>query len=155
SEFVVRLPLSSAESKVLSAESKLLGARHSALGTQKRVLVVDDNADAAHSLAAVLRHWGHDVRVCHDGPSALAAAGAQVPDVVLRDVGLPVMDGYELARRLRAGPATAGAVLVALTGYGRDEDRQRTHAAGCDFHLVKPVDPDEVRQLLAQVPGRA
>jgi CheY-like chemotaxis protein len=97
----------------------------------RRVLVVDDNRDGAHSLAVVLHLWGHEVQVTHDAPAALVAVRAEAPEVVLLDVGLPVMDGCELAQRLRAEPATAQAVLVALTGYGRDEDRQRTRTAGC------------------------
>jgi CheY-like chemotaxis protein/two-component sensor histidine kinase len=158
SEFVVRLPLlklgvaSRERDRPDLDETPPVGSTAAPSG-QRQVLVVDDNVDAAHSLASVLRHWGHVVRVSYDGPSALIAARAEPPDVVLLDVGLPGMDGCELARRLRAEPSTTKAILVALTGYGRDEDRQQTRDAGCDRHLVKPVEPDELRTLLASVPA--
>lgn len=106
----------------------------------KRVLVVDDNADAAQSLAMLLGLQGHETRVALSGREALAAVEAFRPDVALLDLGLPVLDGYQLAARLRAQPQLRGLRLVALTGYGRSEDRQRTRAAGFDDHLVKPVD---------------
>jgi PAS domain S-box-containing protein len=121
----------------------------------RRVLVVDDNADAADSLAVLLRLLGHDVRVTHDGPRALAAAADGWPELVLLDIGMPGMDGYEVARRLRADPATAGAVLAALTGWGQEEDRRRSKEAGFDHHLVKPADLDMLQRLLAGLPARA
>ncbi|HEX8200300.1 MAG TPA: ATP-binding protein, partial [Isosphaeraceae bacterium] len=113
----------------------------------RRVLVVDDQVDAARSLARLLKGWGHEVHVAHDGPSALDAVEAQGPEVVLLDVGLPGMDGHEVARRLRGRPGD-GLRLVALTGYGQEEDRLRSQAAGFDDHLVKPVDPDDLKVLL-------
>ncbi|MGH7818834.1 MAG: response regulator [Candidatus Binatia bacterium] len=113
-----------------------------------RILVVDDNVDAAESLACLLGLLGHDVRVAHDGPSALAAAAGRSPDVVFLDLGLPGMDGYEVARRLRSEPRFASTVLVALTGYGQDEDRRRSEEAGFDHHLVKPVEPQAIESLL-------
>jgi CheY-like chemotaxis protein len=116
----------------------------------RRVLVVDDNLDAAESLAMLLKVEGHETRTAHDGPSALEAAEAFRPEVVFLDIGLPRMDGYEVARRLRAQPSSAGMVLVALTGYGQEEDRRRTEEAGFDAHLVKPADPEMVQQLLAR-----
>ena len=105
-----------------------------------RILVVDDNEDAAAMLAIYLRKLGHVIRVVHDGPSALRAAVELVPDVALVDIGLPVMDGYELARRLRQEPGLERLRLVAVTGYGQDKDRERSREAGFDLHLVKPVD---------------
>jgi CheY-like chemotaxis protein len=114
-----------------------------------RVLVVDDQPDLARSLARLLKSWGHEVNVAHDGPSALEAAQAHRPELVLLDVGLPGMDGYEVARRLRER-WEGGLRIVALTGYGGDEDRHRTWAAGAECHLVKPVDPDELRRLIEQ-----
>ena len=121
-----------------------------------RVLLVDDNVDAAESLAMLLRLWGCEVVVAHDGPDALRAAETQRPEVALLDIGLPGMDGYELARRLRAAADTRGLRLVALTGYGLAADRERALAAGFDEHLVKPASLEVVQQVierLAAMPG--
>lgn len=117
---------------------------------RKRILVVDDNADAAQSLAMLLSLQGHETRVALSGHEALAAAQAFRPEVALLDLGLPQMDGYELAARLRAMPQIGDVRLVALTGYGRSEDRQRTQAAGFDDHLVKPVDLAALARTLEQ-----
>jgi CheY-like chemotaxis protein len=114
------------------------------------VLVVDDNVDAAESLGLLLEVWGHEVRTAHDGPAALAVAEEFEPDLVLLDIGLPGMDGYEVARRLRS----TAAVLVALTGYGLREDAERARAAGFAAHVVKPASPERLQQLLADVPRR-
>lgn len=92
------------------------------------------------------------MRVAHDGITALELARANVPDVMLVDIGLPGMDGYEVARRVRRDPALKDLVLVALTGYGRDEDKRQALTAGFDYHLVKPVDPDALSGLVAQLP---
>src|SRR5262245_13011730 len=115
------------------------------------VLVVEDNVDAALTLVDLLRLWGHQVEVVHDGSAAVEAALRYRPRVVLLDIGLPGMDGYEVARRLRLAPETRGALLVAVTGYGQDSDRARSRAAGFDHHLVKPVDLDGLRRLIAAV----
>jgi CheY-like chemotaxis protein/nitrogen-specific signal transduction histidine kinase len=115
----------------------------------RRILVVDDNRDAADSLASVLGRLGHDVRAAYDGPSALEAAGRFRPEVVLSDIGLPGMDGYELARLLRAGPGAGKALLVAVTGYGQPHELRRCHEAGFDCHFVKPLLQD-LQQLLAR-----
>ena len=112
----------------------------------RRVLVVDDNLDSADTMAELVRIWGHDVRTAHDGLTALEAARSFNPQVVLLDVGLPGMDGYELARRLRA-EGLAGDLLVSITGYGQEEDRRRAEEAGFDHHLTKPVDPDTLLRL--------
>lgn len=115
-----------------------------------RVLVVDDNIDAADCLADLLQlDLGTDVRVAYDGPAALEMAAAFRPQVVLLDIGLPEMDGYEVARRLRA--TELDAVLVALTGYGREQDRQRSAEAGFRAHLIKPPDLNALRRILAGV----
>jgi two-component system, chemotaxis family, CheB/CheR fusion protein len=118
-----------------------------------RVLVVDDNRDAADSLQMVLeQQGGHAVHVAYDGPTGVTAAVEFRPDMALLDIGLPKgMDGYEVARRLRALPGLERLPVVALTGYGRVEDRLRSGQAGFMAHLVKPVDPSELRALLAQV----
>jgi PAS domain S-box-containing protein len=113
-----------------------------------RILVVDDNRDAAELLGMLLETDGHQVQVAHDGRTALLLSVEHRPDVVLLDIGMPVMDGFELAHRLRSEPALEGTLLVAITGYGRDDDRERTRAAGFDEHLVKPVDISALRDLL-------
>ena len=148
----VRLPLAAAESSPTDgAGATERDGRAPALPL--RVLVVDDNADAAEMLALFLRSEGHEVRSAHDGPAALRTAESFRPEVVVLDIGLPRMDGYEVARRLRerAGPRTP--LLVALTGYGQEEDRRRAREAGFDAHLVKPADPEELQRLLARGPA--
>jgi CheY-like chemotaxis protein len=111
------------------------------IGEKVRVLVVDDNEDAALTVSEVLAELGYDVAVAHDGPQALASAARMHPDVVVLDLGLPVMDGFEVARRLRAAHTGQSMPrLVALSGYGQDIDKANSRAAGFDVHLVKPVD---------------
>jgi CheY-like chemotaxis protein len=114
-------------------------------------MVVDDNKDAADVLATLLELEGHRVLVETDPCAALERARDEKPEVMLLDIGLPTLDGYELARRLRQAPETASATLIALTGYGRDEDRRRSHQAGFDHHLVKPVDPERLSSLLSSL----
>ncbi len=113
----------------------------------RRVLIVDDNADSGDSLALLARTWGHEVAVARDGPSALTLANKFQPDHVLVDIGLPGMDGYELAQRLRESYQPL--YLVAMTGYGREKDRKASLAAGFDRHCVKPVDVNQLEELLA------
>lgn len=115
----------------------------------RRVLVVDDNEDAAESLAALLRLFGHQVGVALDGEQALELAPSLKPDVVLLDLGMPRMDGHEVARRMRAAPWGASMRIVALSGFGDGEDRARSLEAGCDDHLVKPVSPADLEAVLA------
>ena len=115
-------------------------------------MIVDDNADAASLLAILLEATGHEVRVEHDSAQVPEDARRAPPDVFLLDIGLPGMDGNELARRLRAQPETAGAVMIAVTGYGQAEDRRQTAAAGFDHHLVKPLDIHELTRLLDDLP---
>lgn len=116
----------------------------------KRVLVVDDNTDAAEMLAALLGAGGHDVRTAFSGPAALEIAEAFHPHVVFLDIGMPGMSGYQLAQRLRAVPALGGTMLVAVSGWGQEEDRRRSKQAGLDHHLTKPVDPHAVQALVEQ-----
>jgi signal transduction histidine kinase/CheY-like chemotaxis protein len=143
---VVRLPLREGGGKKDAGRTpaaKEAGAKPAG----RRILVVDDNVDAADGLAMLLRLEGHDVAVAYDGVSALAVAEADPPALAVLDLGMPMMDGYELARAFRARPALRGVVLVALTGLAQPEDRQRTQEAGFDHHLVKPVDADELQRL--------
>lgn len=113
-----------------------------------RILVVDDSVDSAETLGELLKIWGHDVRLAHDGPAAVAAARDYRPEIVLLDIGLPGMDGFAVATELRK-EGTAGRMLVALTGYGEPQDKERARKAGFDHHLVKPIDPDRLQKLLA------
>jgi len=113
-----------------------------------RVLVVEDNRDAADSLRLLLGLYGYEVAVAYSGHDGVQAAVQGRPDVVLCDIGLPGLDGYAVARRLRQNPSTAKARLIAVTAYGRDEDRRRSHEAGFERHLVKPVGPDDLRRAL-------
>ena len=117
----------------------------------RRILVVDDDLDGAETLAIVLRVAGHDVQVAHDGPSTLKIAADFQPDVVFLDVGMPGMDGFETARQLRQRAELDKAVLVALTGYGRAEDRQRAAQAGFDHFLVKPTPPNVLTDIALQL----
>jgi two-component system CheB/CheR fusion protein len=114
----------------------------------RRVLVVDDNADAREALRFLLDDEGFEVRTAADGPDALAQAETFCPDVVLLDIGLPGIDGYEVARRLRTLPATRNARIVAVSGYGQAQDRERSRAAGFDDHLLKPVSPSRLLDLV-------
>ncbi|HEX3131261.1 MAG TPA: response regulator [Thermoanaerobaculia bacterium] len=117
--------------------------------TRRRVLVADDNQDSAESLGMLLELHGHEVRLAYDGQEALDAAGLFLPDVMLLDIGLPKMDGFEVASRLRQDSRHDRMLLVAVTGYGRDGDRERARAAGFDHHLIKPVDPRTLADLIA------
>ena len=140
SEFTVRLPVATAPVSALDADAK----PHAPAVAPRRVLLVDDNRDFALSLAALLELEGHDVRTTFEATSAEMVAGEFHPDIAFLDLGLPNVNGFELARRLRARPQTNGTVLVAVTGWGKEEDRQRSREAGFDLHLVKPVEPDQI-----------
>jgi PAS domain S-box-containing protein len=147
SEFVVRLPLlrETAPPAATVAEQQSL-----CKVPVRSVLIVDNNRDAADSLSLLLRLAGQEVRTAYDGPAALDLARARPPDVVLLDIGMPGMDGLEVARRLRQDVGLKQALLVALTGYGEDEDRRRSQEAGFNVHLVKPVDVRALERLLAR-----
>ena len=118
--------------------------------TGLRVLVVDDNRDGAAGLTKLLRASGYRVTTASDGPAALEAARAERPDVILTDIGLPGMDGYRLAEQLRKENSCKDSVVIAITGYGQDQDRRRSREAGIDHHLVKPVDYESLLSLLAR-----
>jgi PAS domain S-box-containing protein len=145
SEFVVTLPVAPAPIKVARSIS---APAPSPVAVKRKILVVDDNVDSAESMAMVLQLDGHAIQIAHDGEAALAVAKSFIPDIVLLDIGLPGLDGYEVAARLRGSPVTQGAVLVAFTGYGQPEDRRRTAEVGFDHHLVKPVDLDVLAKLI-------
>jgi signal transduction histidine kinase/ActR/RegA family two-component response regulator len=148
SEFIVRLPV--------AAEVQGAGPQGAAGGTEsmvsaaRRILVVDDNRDAADSLGLLLRLMGNEVRTAHDGLEAVGAAAAFRPDVVLLDIGLPKLSGYEVARRIREQEGGKDKLLVALTGWGQDEDRRRSREAGFDHHMTKPVEFDALQKLLGE-----
>ncbi len=148
SEFVVRLPFTG-EAAGAGSGTKPTTVTAEPPKAGRRVLVVDDNVDAAVSLALLLRLEGHEVRVAHDGVEALAQVAVAAPDCVILDLGMPKMDGYEVARRLRKTPGLEGMRLVAVTGWGQEEDRRRTREAGFDQHFVKPVEPATLQELLA------
>ena len=147
-EFVVRLPISAREfDQPHDRAMESLAQSISPLGY--RLLVVDDNQDAANSLAMLLRLQGHEVRVAFSGPAALEMTKDYSPDVVFLDIGMPAMDGYEVARRIRQQPRLEKVVLAALTGWGQQEDRRRTVAAGFDHHFVKPPELKVIESVLA------
>ncbi|HEX5046250.1 MAG TPA: PAS domain S-box protein [Gammaproteobacteria bacterium] len=147
SEFVVRLPVASEQTAPGDQDAGLPQAV-----TPRRILVVDDNQDSADSLSILLGLLGADVRAVHDGAGALAALDSFRPDVMLLDIGMPGMDGYELAREARRRPRGKAITLIALTGWGQEEDRRRSKDAGIDYHLVKPVDLAALERLLADSP---
>jgi CheY-like chemotaxis protein len=148
SEFVVRLPVTH------EAPQPQPSAPHPetcATTMARRVLVVDDNRDAAESLALVLKLSGHDAYIAHDGLEAVAKAAQLRPDLILLDIGLPKINGYEAARRIREQSQGKSLMLVALTGWGQDTDRQRSRDAGFDAHIVKPVDAKVLTNLLVEL----
>jgi CheY-like chemotaxis protein/two-component sensor histidine kinase len=146
SEFVVRLPLA------LGYVAEQRGEKHDLLGpiAGSRILVVDDNQDSAVSLARLLEIMGNQTEVAYDGLAALDVAAKFQPDVILLDIGMPGLNGYETARRVRGEPWGEKVVLVALSGWGQEEDRRRSQEAGFQSHLVKPVEPAALGKLLAQ-----
>lgn len=150
SEFTVSLPLATGAPPEPAGRAEGGGGRTelaSAVATSRRVLLVEDNADARRAMERLLKVWGHQVDVAGEGADAVAKASSVQPDVMLVDIGLPDIDGYEVARRVRASVG-ARVRLIALTGYGQPEDRQRARDAGFDQHVVKPVAPDRLQQLL-------
>jgi CheY-like chemotaxis protein len=122
--------------------------------SRRRILIVDDNQDSAESLALLLGLVGHETHVVHDGLEGLAAAERLQPDVVLLDIGLPNLNGYEVGRRIREQPWGREMVLVAVTGWGQQEDRERSREAGFTSHMVKPVDPAVLMKLLESLTTR-
>ncbi len=154
SEFVVRLPHVAADEQASAASPRTPVTSEQSCEPQ-RILVVDDNEDGAEMLSVALGHKGHDTRTAYDAATALKLAEEFVPDLAFLDIGLPEMDGYELATRLRRLPGLEGIYLVALTGYGQESDRRKTRAAGFDQHLVKPVDFSLVDEVVSESRSQA
>ncbi len=154
SEFIMRIPRRDSQSSAAPAA----GARTGTVARQRRVLIADDNRDAADSLALLLDIEGHEVVVATNGTDALELIAAERPQIALLDIGMPRMDGYEVARRVRANPALAGIVLVAVTGWGQESDKIRAREAGFDLHFTKPIEPEKLIELLHApdlvVPGK-
>src|SRR6187401_1621306 len=138
------------------ADNAMADANHTA-GTMKtapksfRILVVDDNHDSALSQAMMLSIMGHETRTAHDGESAVATAESFLPEIVLLDIGLPKLNGYEVAQRIREHSWGASMFLIAVTGWGQDEDRQRSSEVGLNVHMVKPVEPAALERLFAEL----
>jgi CheY-like chemotaxis protein len=147
SEFIVRLPVAATAAQPPPGQGGGAGPRRA--GPNRRILVVDDNEDTATSLGLVLQLAGHDVRTAHDGLGAVRAAEEFRPDVVVLDIGLPKLNGYEAARQIRRRPWGRDLLLVAVTGWGQEQDKRQAYEAGFDHHLTKPVDPGAVLDLLA------
>jgi CheY-like chemotaxis protein len=152
-EFIVRLPEHIGERAASPRPRESEPPR--AVPRGQRILIADDNRDAADSLAVMLRIVGHEVRTAYDGVQAIDLAEAFRPGLALLDIGMPRMNGYDAAKRIRGQPFGRDVVLVALTGWGQPEDKHRSQLAGFDHHLVKPVDPSILERLLAGTPGDA
>jgi CheY-like chemotaxis protein/anti-sigma regulatory factor (Ser/Thr protein kinase) len=147
SEFLVRLPIAvEREREDLHGSS---GSAEVETPAARRILVVDDNRDAADSLGMLLRMMGHEVETAHDGLEAVGAAAVFKPDIILLDVGLPRLNGYEAARRIRAQEGGPGIMLIAMTGWGQEEDRRRSREAGFDHHMTKPVEFEVLKRLIS------
>jgi CheY-like chemotaxis protein len=150
SEFVVRLPLVNKPDSGERSENQ-----SSAILSPRRVLVVDDNRDAAQSLGMLLRLLGTEVQVVYSGAEALQVVGKYLPDIVLLDIGMPGMDGYEVAKRIRQQSELRNVMLIALTGWGQEEDRHRSQLAGFDHHLIKPADVGALKTLFVSYDRRS
>jgi signal transduction histidine kinase len=151
-EFVITLPLLTAD---FAAVRESAAASEPPVSVRRRILIAEDNPDALESLAVLLKLCGHEVYGAANGTKALEAAAEHQPEILLLDIGMPLLDGYEVARRIRAQPWGKGMTLVALTGWGQESDRRRSQEAGFDSHLVKPLDLDKLTRLLEAVPPSA
>ncbi len=154
STFTLRLPLTVTQPAAHELSEPVSAANTASTSLARRILVVDDDEDVANSTALLLKTLGYEVHTVYGGAAAIEAALAHRPEIILLDVGMPGMDGYEVARRLRQEPTLQGTLLVAMTGWGQEADRQRSRAAGFDHHLVKPVDLATLEALLKQDPGQ-
>jgi two-component system CheB/CheR fusion protein len=150
SEFTVRLPVIPEVASKTALSNGELSRRRDEILPIRRILVVDDNVDSARSMALVLKRlWNQNVEIAHDGPEALEKTRTFHPEVILLDIGLPGMSGYEVAERLRDIPEFGSKLLIAMTGLGQENDIEQSLQAGFDHHLVKPVDPETIRAFLA------
>jgi CheY-like chemotaxis protein len=147
SQFLVKLPLMKSSELKATLEISEAGSQSRPL----KILVVDDNLDAAETLTRLLQHLGHEVETCHDGNDACTKVAANGPDAVFMDIGMPIMNGYDAARQIRSQPAGKDVVLIALTGWGQNEDRRKTEAAGFDRHIVKPVTLAQIESILGDL----
>jgi signal transduction histidine kinase len=152
SEFIIRLPLLTTAETIATERADRPTVTELRSTVQRRILVADDNVDALESLARVLQLSGHEVFSACNGSVALQSAERHLPDVALLDVGMPLLDGYEVARRIRAEPWGKNVLLVAVTGWGQEADRRRSREAGFDSHLIKPLDLEELTKLLTRLP---
>jgi CheY-like chemotaxis protein len=152
SEFVVCLPLAS-QAPFREPESSDEEEPRPPV-KRRRILIVDDNRDSADSLAKLLEIMGHEIGTAYDGEEAIQAAASFAPDVVLLDIGMPKLNGYDAGRRIRELPCCRNTFLIAVTGWGQEQDRRRTVEAGFNHHIVKPVNPEELMQVLASLPTR-
>jgi CheY-like chemotaxis protein len=148
-EVEIRLPITTVAATAVPTEPPPVAA-----GRVLRVLIVEDNLDAAEMLELAVSDLGHDTRLAHDGATAITVASQFAPDVIFLDIGLPVMNGYAVARRLRGMPELNHVHIAALTGWGQDEDRRKASEAGCDSHLTKPLAPAALEELLATIGQR-
>jgi len=148
SEFVVRLPVDVEASKPQKSECI---EEPTVSKSSLRILIVDDNRDGADSLGMMLRIMGNDIRTAYDGQEGVDVAEEFRPEVVLFDIGMPKLNGYEACLRIREQPWGKAIVLIAVTGWGQDDDRLRSHEAGFDHHMVKPVDPQVLMKMLAEL----
>ncbi|MCE9603382.1 MAG: PAS domain S-box protein [Planctomycetia bacterium] len=144
SEFIVHMPISQTSVPVSKSSLSLQQART----TKRKILVVDDNVDAAGTISSLLKAWDHDVQTVFNGPSALEVVKSFRPEIIILDIGLPGMSGYEVARAIKADPLSSGIVIAALTGYGQESDRKKSQEAGFDYHITKPPDPHVLESLL-------
>jgi CheY-like chemotaxis protein/anti-sigma regulatory factor (Ser/Thr protein kinase) len=152
SKFLVRLPIAEIDSVIADQDRTLQPKAQSAAEKGRRILVVDDLAIQAKSLAILLQLRGHDVRIAHNGPEALQILQEFPAEVALIDIGLPGMDGYSLAGRIREQPQFSKTVLIAQTGWAMEDDRLRSREAGFDYHLAKPIDHDRLHEILTESP---
>jgi CheY-like chemotaxis protein len=151
SEFVVRLPVSAEHA--IAPPIAVASKAEEMPGTARRILVVDDNEDSADTLALLLRLKGHEVETAYDGRAGVAAAERFRPEVVLLDIGMPNLDGREVCRHIRQQSWGSSIVLLAVTGWGQEDDRRRTAEAGFDGHVVKPVDPAALLEVIGSLPA--
>jgi CheY-like chemotaxis protein len=143
----IRLPTIAPQAAAVAAAA----VRPAPVSRRLRVLIVEDNVDAAEMMELVVSQSGHVTRVAHDGASAVASATEFLPDVILLDIGLPVMNGYDVARSVRALPQCRHIHIAAVTGWGQEEDQRKAQEAGCDSHLTKPLSPATLDELLARI----